>query len=156
MRVKAPRALLIFEAVLLLCAILLMAYKWATRVLPLPIDQPKTWKEKPHEAQIRDYYRQYPESYIRISQETWRLDPASRTAVHSFTLKNTAQVSYFEIEIRFTYESSSGKTLQSQIVRIPGTLSPGATRGIKTIRVTNVPAASARVLMSVAKASVHK
>jgi hypothetical protein len=156
MRVKAPRPLLIFEAVLLLCVILFMRYKWATRVLPLPIDQAKTWKEKSPEAQIQDYYRQHPESYIRISQEIWRLDPASGTAFHSFTLKNTAQVSYSEIEIRFTYESSSGKTLQSQIVKLPGTLFPGATRGIKNVRVRNVPTASARVLMSVVKASVYK
>jgi hypothetical protein len=156
MRVKAPRPLLIFEAVLLLCAILLVGYKWATRVRPLPIDQAKTWKKKSPEAQIQDYYRQYAESYIRISKETWRLDPASRTAVHSFILKNTAQVSYSDIEIRFTYESSSGKTLQSQTVKIPGTLSPGATREMKTLSVRNVPAASAGVLMNVAKASVYK
>jgi hypothetical protein len=137
--------------VLLLCVILFMGYKWATRVPPLSIDQAKTWKEKSPEAQIQDYYRQYPESYIHISQEIWPLDPASRTALHSFTLKNTAQVSYSDIETRFTYESSSGKTLQSQMVKLPGTPFPGATSGIKTVRVRNVPTASACVLMSVAK-----
>lgn len=156
MLLKAPRQLLIVEAVLLLSAILLVAYKWSTRVLPLPIDQAKTWKKKTPEAQIQDYYRQYPESYIRISKETWQFDPGPRIAFHSFTLKNTAGVSYSEIEVRFSYESASGKTIQTQVVKIPGTLSAQGTREVKRIKVTDVPAASSRVLMSVAKASVYK
>jgi|SRR5688572_27189445 len=156
MFLKAPRPLLIFEAVLLLSAILLVAYKWSARILPLPIDQAKTWKKKSPEAQIQDYYRQYPESYIRISKETWQFDPGTRTAFHSFTLKNTAGVSYSEIEIRFSYIAASGKTIQTQAVKMPGTLPAQGTRDVKRIKVTGVPASSANVLMSVAKASVSK
>ena len=156
MLLKAPRPLLIFEAVLLLSAILLVAYKWSTRILPLPIDQAKTWKKKSPEAQIQDYYRQYPESYIRISKETWQFDPGNRTAFHSFTLKNTAGVSYSEVEIRFSYQSANEKTIQTRVVKIPGTLPAQGTRDVKRIKVTDLPAASAHVLMSVAKASVSK
>ena len=156
MLLKAPRPLLILEAVLLLSAILLVAYKWSTRILPLPIDQAKTWKKKSPEAQIQDYYRQYPESYIRISKETWQFDPGKGTAFHSFTLKNTAGVSYSEIEIRFSYQSANEKTIQTRVVKIPGTLPPQGSREVKRIKVTDLPAAAAHVLMSVAKASVSK
>src|SRR5688572_20251569 len=150
MFLKAPRPLLIFEAVLLLSAILLVAYKWSARILPLPIDQAKTWKKKTPEAQIQDYYRQYPESYIRISKETWQFDPGNRTAFHSFTLKNTAGVSYSEIEIRFSYQSAGGKTIQTQSVKLPGTVPAQGSREVRRIKVTNLPAATSNVLMNVA------
>jgi hypothetical protein len=153
---KTPRWLLISEAVLVLCAILVVAYKALMWISPLPVDQTPIWKRKSPEAQVRDYYHQYPEGYIRISNETWQLDPLSGTAFHSFTLKNNARVPYSEIEIRFSYESSSGKTLQSQVVKIPGRLAPLGTLEAKRVPVKDVPAGTARALMSVAKATVDK
>ena len=56
-------------------------------------------------AQLLNYYRKYPERYIRITDETWKYDQRAHSALHSLTLKNTASASYYGIEVRFEYQT---------------------------------------------------
>ena len=107
------------------------------------------------QVQLLNYYRQYPDRYIRISDESWRLDEPARVAYHSFKLKNTAGVAYSGIEIRLIYLRSDGKTLQSQVLKIQGILKPYSTMQVKELKTRNVTAASDRVLLAVAKAAIH-
>jgi hypothetical protein len=68
------------------------------------------------------------------------------------TLKNGATVSYHDIEIRFSYESSGGKTLFVHVAKIPGTLAALGTMDISEVKVKEVPPSSMKVLASVSKA----
>ncbi|MBZ5497363.1 MAG: hypothetical protein LAP85_13250 [Acidobacteriia bacterium] len=157
MRIKAPRWLLILEALLLSGALLVLAYKAATRVLPLPlygIEQKRGFQKPAARPTILDYYRQYPDRYIRVDNESWQCDKDSRIALHSFTLRNLATVAYKEIEVRFTYESASGKTLLTRDVKIPSMLQAQGTLSLKKIKVTGVPADTKTAVTSVSKAVI--
>ncbi len=151
--VKTPRWLLTLEAALLLCAVMALAYKAAIWIQPL-----SGFEQSPHarkidpQVQILQYYRQYPERYIRIARETWQYDETSRTAIHSFTLRNSATVAYQDIEMRFSYESSAGKVLYTQVVKIPGTLAALGIRKVESIKVTKVPGAAINVVLTVTAA----
>ena len=105
-------------------------------------------------TQLLNYYRRYPERYIRISDETWSYDPVSRSAQHSFTMKNVASTAYYDIEVRFDYQTLSGKTLKTQSVKLEGNLGPLATRQVK-IKVKNVPLEAEKVVTAIAKAGVY-
>ncbi len=107
------------------------------------------------QTQLLNYYRHYPDRYIRISKEAWRYDDKSHTAFHSFTLKNSAGVAYAGIEIRLKYLSVDGKAVQSQILKIPGILAAYQTKKINELRVRNAPAGSDQVLATIEKASIH-
>ncbi len=153
MRSKTRRLILILDAVVLLGAILFAGYRISTRVLALnPIEQKR--KVDPS-AQILEYYRQYPERYIRITSESWQYDTISHTATHFLTLRNSATVPYGAIEIRFNYTSSSGKILQTETVKIPGILGALGTLEVKKVKVRNIRTAAETVVSNVAKASVY-
>ncbi len=157
MRLKSPRWLLILEAVLLLGSLLVLAYKAATRVLPLPLDrigQKRGYPKPPPRPTILDYYRQYPDRYIRVENESWQIDTGSQVATHSFSLRNLATVAYKEIEVRFTYESPNGKTLLTRDIKIAGQLQAQGTMSVKKIKVTGVPATAKVSVLVVAKASM--
>jgi hypothetical protein len=157
MRLQAPRWLLILEAILLSGAVLFLAYKAAMRIQPLPaesIAQTRSMKKPDPQAQLLEYYRQYPDRYLRISNETWAYDRVSRTAFHSFTIRNLAMVAYGAIEVNFSYQSSSGKELLLRTVKIAGPLAASSAMDIKRMKVTGVPVTTQSVVTTVAKASV--
>ncbi len=97
-------------------------------------------------------YRQYPERYIRILEESWKLDRGN--ALHSFTLKNSAAVVYGEIEMRFSYLDPAGKTLHTRLVKVPGNLAPYQVKRIKGFKVQAVPAQSDQAVLALTKASI--
>jgi hypothetical protein len=107
------------------------------------------------QTQLLNNYRKYPDRYIRISNEAWRYNNKSHIAFHSFTLKNIAGVAYAEIEIRLKYLSADGKTLQSQVLKIPGILAAYQTKKINELKVRNAPEESDQVLATIEKASIH-
>jgi len=149
-----PRHFLISGGLGLLLSVILFSY-YRIPLLPLDLMEQRRQSQKlSPEAQLLTYYREYPDRYIRISKETWRYDQSSRSAFHSFTLKNTAGVAYSSIEVRFSYLGSGGKTLHTQTVKIPGTLAPYGTMEAKKITVKHVPAASESVLIGVASALI--
>ena len=158
MRVKSPRWLLLLEGLLLAVALLVLAYKAAMWVQPLPakaVEQARTSQKRPDAAtQLLEYYRQYPDRYIRVSDEVWSYDPGIRVAVHSFTLRNIATLPYAAIEVRFSYESANGKELLARTVKIAGLLAPFTTMSVKKIKITGVPDTSKSVTITVAKAVV--
>ncbi len=153
MFVKMPRALLLFEAMLLVGAVLALAYKAAMRILPLPAVAQRVPKVDP-QTKILEYYRQFPERYIRIIKESWQYDEGTRSAYHTLTLKNSATVAYRAIEVRFSYESSGGKPLKSEVVKITGPVAALGTLDVKKIQVRAVPASSERVTAAVTTARV--
>jgi len=106
------------------------------------------------QTQLLNNYRKYPDRYIRLSGETYRYDESTRTAFHSFTLKNSAGAAYAGIEIRASYLDDGGKSLQSQIIKIPGSLSPYQIKKFKNLKVKNVPAAGSQALLAVATATI--
>jgi len=153
MFVKTPRWLLVLEGVLIVGAVLVLAYKALMWIQPLSgLEQTPHARKIDPQTQILTYYRQYPERYIRISNEKWQYEESSRTALHSFTLKNSATVPYREIEMRFNYESSAGKVLYTQMMKMSGTLGALGTMKCDKIKVRNVPAAATNVVLSVAGA----
>lgn len=155
MRLKSPRWLLILEAVLLLGALLVLAYKAATRILPLPVDrieQQRGYQRPARGPTILDYYRQYPDRYIRVENESWQFDTGTLTATHSFSLRNLATVAYKEIVVRFTYEAPSGKILLTRDIKIAGQLQSQGTMNLKKIKVTGVPTATKSAVLVVSKA----
>lgn len=157
MRLKGWRLFWIIDALLLGGALVFSAYKVATRVQPLAWGEQGPYRKKiDPQAQILEYYRQYPERYLRISNETWQYLDESRSALHFFTLKNTATVPYTEIEIRFSYETASGKNLKTETVKLPGTIASLGTLNLKNIKVKSVPGASEKVTTTVVKASVAR
>jgi hypothetical protein len=148
---------LLLETLLLLGALLVLAYKAATRVLPFPIErveQVRQSKRPDPQTQLLEYYRKYPDRYIRVVDESWLYDLASRIATHSFTLRNLARIAYTAIEIRFDYESSSGSTLETRTVKIQGSLAASGTRVVKGIKVKDVPAGIKSVVTTVTKALI--
>ena len=155
---KAPRPLLILEAVLLLAAVLFTVYKIFMRVPPLPVSVVlETRNRKPDaKAQIMEYYRKYPERYIRIADDSWSYHPVPRIASHSLKVRNTAAVTYTSVRLRFTYESAGGEVLKSEAVTLPGRLGALRTIELKKLEVRGVPAAAWRVTAIVEKASVAR
>ena len=154
---NAPRWLLITEAVLLVGALLVVAYKAATWVRPLGrVEQSQFLKKVDPAVRVREYYEQYPERYIRIGQESWRY--AGGTAYHSFTLTNQATVGYEEIGIELNYQGRGGKTLLSRTVTLKNTLAPLGTLQIAGLEVKNVPPGSESVLLRItgAKVATHR
>jgi hypothetical protein len=155
MRLKAPRWLLFLEGLLLAGALLVLAYKAMTRVLPLPVEaleQARQSKRPDPQAQLLEYYRKYPDRYIRVVDESWVYDPASRTATHFFTLRNLAMTAYGEIEIRFDYQSASGSTVVTRTFKIQGSLAASGSRVFKNFKVKDVPPGIKSVLTTVTKA----
>ena len=153
MLLKAPRWLLVLEGTLVLGALLVLAYKAATWILPLEgLNQTPHARKIDPQTQILQYYREYPDRYVRLTKESWRYSDRTRIATHTFTLKNSATVSYHEIEVRFSYESSGGKVLYTQSIRIPGMLAALGTMDVPEVKVKNVPPASVKVVAAVTKA----
>jgi hypothetical protein len=149
-----PRYFLVSCGLGILLSVILFSY-YAVPILPPDlIEQRRQSQKLSPEAQLLIYYRQYPDRYIRVSKESWQYDQSSRSAFHSFTLKNTAGVAYYAIEVLVSYQRSDGKILYTQAVKIPGTLAPYGTLEVKKITVKHVPAASESVLIGVAKALI--
>jgi hypothetical protein len=155
MGIKSPRWLLILEAVLLLAALLVVAYKAAMWVRPLGrVDQAQFLKKKDPVAQVHEYYRDYPERYIRVGKESWKYLQNTGSAVHAFTLTNTATVAYHKIEVRLTYQSGAGETLRTEVLAVTGTLPVMGTLPVAGLEVTRVPAQAEQVVIRVERASV--
>jgi hypothetical protein len=113
--------------------------------------QTRTARKPDQQTQLLNNYRKYPDRYIRISEESWKYDDRSRTALHSFTLKNLAGAAYSGIELGVSYLDQDGKPLLNQVLKIPGALSPYQIKKFKDLRVTKVPAAATQVLLTVKK-----
>jgi hypothetical protein len=105
------------------------------------------------QAQMMQYYRQYPDRYIRISKESWQYAQATRLALHSFTLNNTAVVPYCEIEMRFSYQDEKGAAVATMTQSIPGILQPYRPEQ-KDVKLKAVPPKAVNVVVSVSKALV--
>jgi hypothetical protein len=103
------------------------------------------------QTQLLNNYRKYPDRYIRISDESWKYDETTQTALHSFTLKNNAGAAYSSIELRASYLDQDGKTLLNQVLPIPGALSPYQVKKFKDLKVKKVPRAATQVLLMVTK-----
>ena len=153
MRLRAPRWLLLLEAALLLGALLVLGYKAAMWIRPL-----EGFNQTPHarkvdpRAQLLQYYREYPGSYIHITRESWRYNDLTRVATHSFVLKNSATVPYHDIEILMRYESGSGNALYTHTARLPGMLTALGSMDVSDLKISGVPPAAANVVASVARA----
>jgi hypothetical protein len=106
------------------------------------------------QTQLLNNYRKYPDRYVRILNETWKYDEVKRIAIHSFTLKNSAGISYSGIQIRANYMNDDGKTLQSQVLNVPGTLGAYQVKKIKDIRAKKVPLECTQAVITVATASI--
>lgn len=155
MLLKPPRWVLAVEAVVIACAIVVLAYKAAMRVRPLGrIDQAQFLPKADPAARVRDYYARYPESYLRIGKESWRYDGVDRTARHKFTLTNRAMVTYDDIRIELTYQSAAGKVLRRETVELPGSLEASGSRDISGLEIRHVPCKSETVLLRVVGARV--
>lgn len=155
MRLKTPRWLLLLEGFLLLGSLTVLAYKAATWVTSFPEVrlEPKRPSPKPFtRPTILDYYRQYPDRYIRVENESWHFNDKTGIAIHDFALRNLATVPYKEIVVRIAYESADGKALLTRDVKIPGVLPSQETMSLKKIQVTRVPAATGTAMVTVAKA----
>jgi hypothetical protein len=157
MMVKTPRWLLLLEAVLLLGALIILAYKAATRVLPLPtekVEQGRRQGRPDPQTQLLQYYFKYPDRYLRIANEHWQFNPVSRMAYHSFTIRNIATLAYTDIEVTLTYEGSDGKILLASTRKIPGVIAAFKTLEVKQIKVPGVPKAAANAVITIAKAVI--
>ncbi len=155
MLLRPPRWVLVTEAVILVCALAVLAYKAAMWVRPLGrVDQAQFLPKVDPGKRVREYYAQYPESYIRAGKESWRYDSCSGTAYHRFTLTNQATVSYEDIRIELTYKSATGKTLHSETITLPDRLPAIGSREISDLAVRHVPRDSETVLIRVVGAIV--
>ncbi len=122
---------------------------------PDSAEQARTPRRPDPQTQMLNNYRKYPDRYIRISGETWKYDEPSQIAFHSFTLQNIAGVAYSDIEMRVKYLNPGGKTLQSQILLIPGILQAYQIRKVKGMKVRNVPRESDQAILAVTKALIR-
>ncbi len=155
MLIRPPRWVLVAEAVVVVCALAVLAYKAAMWVRPLGrVDQAQFLPKVDPRKQVREYYAQYPESYIRIGKESWRYDSGSGTAYHRFTLTNQATVGYEEIRMELTYKSATGKILHSETITLPGRLPATGSMEISDLAVRHVPRDSDTVLIRVVGAIV--
>ncbi len=108
------------------------------------------------QAQLLQYYRQYPARYIRISKESYAYLQQMRVAYHSFTLTNLAGVSYSEIEVQFSYRNRKGESVANQALQVQGVLKPYGTLEVKRMRVKGVPPACENVVLAVSKAVIYR
>ncbi len=157
MKIKSPRWLLILEAVLLLGALVVLAYKAATRVLPLPVDkleQRRPYKKPDYQTQLLQNYTQYPDRYLRIVDEKWTYDPATQAAFHSFSVRNLATLGYTDIEVNFEYEGPDGKSLLKRAAKISGVVAAQKTLEVKRLKIPGVPRTVSNVVTSVTKAAL--
>ena len=137
-------------------AILIAAIGFTALALPFArAEQARPPLKVDPQTQRLNYYRQYPERYIRISDESWKIDEISRTASHSFKLTNTAGVAYSNIEIRVSYLNADCKTLQSAVLKIQGVLGPYSKMQVQKMKAKNVSKVSDTALLAVAKATVR-
>ncbi len=156
---KVARWLLIVLPVLLSGSILILVLVFRERIAVRSIPQaaikqaPYFQKRDPKDLILRNFLK-YPDRYVLITEESWRLDPATHIATHSVTLKNNATVAYTGIELSFRYESAGGAVLHTQTVPINDPIPASSTRVLKDIRVREVPAATKSVTTTVAKAVV--
>jgi hypothetical protein len=119
------------------------------------VGQRRSFEPPPDAAtQIINNYRQYPDRYIRIVDETWRSDPAGRTGFHSFTLRNLATVPYHDIEVRVKYQTSDGKDLAVRTAKVPGNLAGLGKRQCK-ITIANIPKGADSAQCSIVKAILY-
>ncbi len=152
---KAPRWVLVTEAVVVVCAAALVAYKAAMWVRPLGrVEQAQFLKKVDPKLKIREYYVEYPASYIRIAGESWQYSGTTRIARHRFTLTNQATVGYADIRIELTYQSGSGKTVHAYTITLPATLAAISSMEITGLEVKHVPPESERALIRVVAARV--
>jgi len=157
MRLIMPRWLVVLEIVLLIAALTVLAYKAATRILPLPVEavrQKRITQKAPARPTILDYYRKYPDRYIRIDNESWLLNRETRAASHNFTLRNLAIVAYTEIVVRITYEGAGGKILLTHDIKIQGALQGQSAREFKKVKVNGIPELTQNAVATIAKARV--
>jgi hypothetical protein len=153
-----PRWLLALEAVLFVGALGVLAYKAAMWIRPLPVQavqQKRVSQKPPAQPTIIDYYRKYPDRYIRVENEVWRLDRDAKAASHSFSLRNLAVVAYADIEVRISYGSADGKVIKTFDMKIQGPLQGQATREFKSIKVPNVPLATKDAVITVLKGRIQ-
>jgi hypothetical protein len=150
-----PRWLLVLEGLLVVAALVVIAYKLATRVRPLgEVVVEQYPRNADPQVRAQEYFAEYPERYLRIGDESWRYAQGSGIAFHSFTIRNSATVSYRDIEVRFVYRSSTGEDLRTREVPIEQGIAPGAVLKVASLKVTDVPAHADSVVASVAKAVV--
>ncbi len=121
---------------------------------PMPAESASQSRRVDPQAQLLQYYRQYPDRYIRVSKESWKYEEKSRIALHSFTLRNTATVGYCEIEISFVYQASGGKTLHTEHVKLPDLLGALRTIDVNQLKVQKVPRGAETAIVRVAKALI--
>lgn len=153
MFLKAPCALWLLGAGLFSQGI---ACNAEAAILPAsaPAGQSRTSRKPDPQAQLLEYYRRYPDRYILVSNQTWKYDFVVRAAVHSFTLQNKATVGYCDIEVSFNYQSASGKTIQTQVVKVQGILEALRTLDARRVKVKRAPDTAEAVLVGVVKATV--
>ncbi len=132
-------------------AVVAFSFLLAAMLVPAQIRGPR--KIDP-QAQLIRYYHEFPDRYIRVSKESWQYSQPTKTAVHAFTLNNTATVPYCEIEVRFTYQDDKGATVATVKQSIPGILQPYRPAGQKDLRVKPVPDKAVNAVVSVSKALV--
>ncbi len=150
-----PRHFLLSGSVGLLLSVILFSYY---RIGALPVEQVARQRaaQRPSpEAQLLSYYHDFPDRYIRVSKENWQYEQKSRTAYHSFTLRNVATVAYHSIEVLLKYQTAGGKTLRSQVVKVAGPLAPGKSLVVGNVVVKNVPADCDSVVVTVSKALIY-
>lgn len=157
MLLRPPRWVLVTEASIVVCALAVLAYKAAMWIRPLGrIDQAQFLPKVDPVKRVREYYAQYPESYIRIGKESWRYDTGSGTAYHTLTLTNQATVTYEDIRVELTYKSATGRALHSDTIMLPGRLPSSGSMVISDLEVRRVPRDSDTVLIRVVGAVVGK
>jgi len=155
MLLKPPRWVLVAEAVVVVCAAAVLAYKAAMWVRPLGrVDQAQFLPKVDPKVRVREYYARYPESYIRVSKESWQYLSTLKTAHHKFTLTNQATVSYDSIRIELTYQSAAGKAIHRETITLPGTLEASGSMEVSSLEVKHVPPDSDTVLIRVVGANV--
>jgi hypothetical protein len=120
----------------------------------IPAAQIPSSRKPDASARLIAQYRDYPDRYLRLSKESWVLNEQKGSATHTFTLTNTAAITYWDIQIRFRYQDAAGKELRTQTLKVMGSLGPARSSEVKSILVKGVPARSEIVTLSVAKASV--
>ncbi len=133
---------------------ILPLYKPAGPVPVVSASQSRKPRGVDPQAQILQYYRQYPDRYIRVSKESWKYEDKSRVALHSFTLRNTATVGYCEIEISIVYQTSSEKTLHTEHVKLPDILGALRTIDVNQLKVQKVPRGAETAVVRVTKALI--
>ncbi len=126
----------------------------ASALAALSGGQSRTARRPDAQTQLLEYYRRYPDRYILVSNQTWKYDYIARAAVHSFTLRNTASVGYCDVEVSFNYQAASGKSLQTQVVKIQGILEALQKLDVRRVKVKGAPERSESVLVGVVRATV--